>query len=105
VESEKREKPNRIETLAALNKHHLMMAGYSAADILGLGDLGELTKDRMHELIHTKNLEAMKETAEALRREGVKTKIFRKRARKKKKRVVRKVARRRTRTIVTNISI
>lgn len=81
--SDKGKQSNRMETLAAINKHHLMMAGYSAADILGLGDLSRLTRDRMRELIHTKSLEAMKETGKALDKAGVKTKPLKPRKKQK----------------------
>jgi hypothetical protein len=66
-------KVSRATVLAEINKHHLMFAGYSESDILGFGDLGQLTKDRMGELIRRKVLD---EAAKGFNRDGVETKPF-----------------------------
>jgi hypothetical protein len=50
---------SRETILVAFNKRHLAIAGYSEAQILGLGDLAKLTKDQMHKLIHEKASEAV----------------------------------------------
>jgi hypothetical protein len=83
MEREKGTRPGKAEILAAINKQHLMFVGFSAADILGFGDLGKLTREQMHDLIHTKNLEAMKETGRTLDKASVKTKLLHKSDEKK----------------------
>ena len=52
--------------LAWRRRQHLIFVGYSEAEILQLGDLAKLTNERMHELMHSKNLETTKETGEEL---------------------------------------
>jgi hypothetical protein len=56
------------EALGQINKYHLSFAGYSSADILGLGDLSKLGRDRMDNLIRTK---VMEEAAKGFNRNGV----------------------------------
>ena len=73
MESEKGKQPSKAAALAEINKYHLMFAGYSPADILGLGDLGKLTQDRMGELIRRK---VMDEAAKSFNKDGVQTKTF-----------------------------
>jgi len=73
MKSEKGKQPSKAATLAEINRYHLMFAGYSAADILGLGNLGKLTKDRMGELIRRKVLD---EAAKGFNKAGVETKRF-----------------------------
>jgi hypothetical protein len=74
---------SRETILAAFNKRHLQIAGYSEARILGLGDLSKLTKDQMHKLIHDKASEAL---VADLKRRRVRTRILlRKKGRRRKK--------------------
>jgi len=67
------QKRSKSEALAQINKYHLLFAGYSTADIVGLGDLSKLNRDRMDNLIRTK---VMEEAAKGFNREGVRTKSF-----------------------------
>jgi hypothetical protein len=60
--------------LANLNRWHLLLAGYSEAEIVGLGELSQLRMEQVRDLLHSKKLEAMKATGEALTKEGVKIK-------------------------------
>lgn len=63
----------KAEALAEINKYHLMFAGYSAADIIGFGDLGKLAKERMGGLIRRK---AVKEAGKSFDEAGVETKLL-----------------------------
>jgi len=80
MKSEKGQQPDKAATLAEINRYHLMFAGYSAADLLGFEDLGQLTKDRMGELIRRKVLD---EAAKGFNKGGVETKPFHEPAEKK----------------------
>lgn len=73
MESEKGKQPSKGETLAEINKYHLMFAGYSAADIIEFGELGKLTKERMWDLLRRKILD---EAAKSFEKAGIKTRPF-----------------------------
>lgn len=67
------EKQSQSEALGQINRYHLLFAGYSAAAIVGLGDLSRLERDRMDDLIRTK---VMEEAAKGFDKAGVRTKPF-----------------------------
>jgi len=67
------QKAGRAATLAEINKTHLMMAGYSAPEILALGDLDLLSKSKMRDLIRAKVLDAARQEFD---RAGVRLKTF-----------------------------
>jgi hypothetical protein len=48
--------------MAWRRRQHLIFLGYPEAEILRLGDLSKLTNERMNELIHSNNVEAMEKT-------------------------------------------
>jgi hypothetical protein len=48
--------------MAWRRRQHLIFLGYSEAEILRVGDLAKLTNERMNELIHSNNVEAMEKT-------------------------------------------
>jgi hypothetical protein len=50
--------------MAWRRRQHLIFLGYSEAEILRVGDLARLTNERMNELIHSNNVEAMEKTGE-----------------------------------------
>ncbi len=53
------EPTRRREIARAFNLEFLRMAGYSAGEIAGLGDLSELGAERIQDLIRRKHLEVM----------------------------------------------
>ncbi len=73
MDPEQEKQPSKTKTLAQINKYHLMFAGYSPADIVGLGDLGKLTQESMSELIRTK---VMDEAAKSFIKDDIRTKPF-----------------------------
>lgn len=60
-----------------------MLAGYSEAEILGLGDISQLQAEQIRDLLHSKKIEAMKATGEALTKAGVKVEPAHKRTKRK----------------------
>jgi hypothetical protein len=50
--------------MAWRRRQQLIFFGYSEAEILRLGNLSKLTHERMNELIHSNNLEAVEKTGE-----------------------------------------
>ena len=44
------------EMFRTLNRRFLLMAGYSEQQILGLGDLGKISHDKMEDLIQKKGV-------------------------------------------------
>jgi hypothetical protein len=64
----------------------LETAGYTAAQITGLGDLAAVTSEKMSGLLHKKALEAMEATGRELNRQKVHTKILRPRKKAKRRR-------------------
>jgi hypothetical protein len=77
--------------LGTMNRQHLILAGYTEADIVGLGDLSQLTAKQVYQLLQSKKLEAMKATGEVLTKEEVKIEPLHKRTRKTAKRKSRKL--------------
>jgi hypothetical protein len=71
LESEKGKQHSGPAALAEINKYHLMFAGYAPAEVMGFGDLGQLTKERMVDLIHSRVMEEARKTFD---KAGVKTK-------------------------------
>jgi len=71
LESEKGKQHSGPGALAEINKYHLMFAGYAPAEVIGFGDLGQLTRERMVELIRGK---VMEEARKAFDKAGVKPK-------------------------------
>jgi len=69
--------------LANLNRWHLLLAGYSETEIVGLGDLSQLRVEQVRDLLHSKKIEAMKATGEALTKEGVNMEPIHRRTKRK----------------------
>jgi hypothetical protein len=50
--------------IAWRRRQQLIFFGYSEAEILRLGNLSKLTDERMNQLIHSNNLEAVEKTGQ-----------------------------------------
>lgn len=61
------------EMFRTLNRRFLLMAGYSEQQILGLGDLAQMSHDKMEDLIQKKGLAAF---GEAFNRQGKETQLL-----------------------------
>jgi len=74
MDSENGQPSSRTETLAKINRYHLILAGYSSSDIIRFGDLGKLSKTRMHEVICGKSID---DAGKGLKEPGTESKTFR----------------------------
>lgn len=76
----KRESPRRAvkreKVLSRFNRLFLGIAGYTAKDLRGLGDLSQLTSEEMQELLRRKTMEAL---AVSLKRMGPRMRLLRER--------------------------